>query len=254
MQNNTFPGLFFGQNIITLQRVDSTNNYLKSALSNSEPIAPGTVIMAENQFAGRGQFNNRWLSTPGKNLTFSILLSPDFLSPDNTFILNIAVSIAINEVLRKIIGNDCKIKWPNDILYKNGKLGGILIENIIRAGKIKHAIVGIGINVNQTIFPQPGKQTSLTRICQHSFNRKVLLKRLCQAIERRFLELQARKAHTHLKLYYQHLFGLSETRKFIVNGFELEGVIKGLNDDGCLLVNIDGELRSFGFKEISYVL
>ena len=73
MQNNTFSGLFIGHNLITLKEVDSTNTFLKDTLSKSTPLLDGTVILAESQFAGRGQINNSWQSEPGKNLTFSIL-------------------------------------------------------------------------------------------------------------------------------------------------------------------------------------
>ncbi|HEY4195802.1 MAG TPA: biotin--[acetyl-CoA-carboxylase] ligase, partial [Mucilaginibacter sp.] len=79
MQNNIFSGLFVGQNLIILKEVDSTNNFLKESLSNSKPLTEGTVIMAESQYAGRGQQQNRWHSDPGKNLTFSLLLKPTFL-------------------------------------------------------------------------------------------------------------------------------------------------------------------------------
>ena len=80
MQNNTFSGLFVGHNLITLNEVDSTNTFLKDAVSKSTPLLDGTVIMAEKQFAGRGQAENSWQTEPGKNLTFSILLKPAFLS------------------------------------------------------------------------------------------------------------------------------------------------------------------------------
>lgn len=209
--------------------------------------------MAENQFAGRGQFSNTWLSAAGKNLTFSVLLSPEFLNPASTFILNIAVSIAINEVLRKIIGSDCKIKWPNDIYAGNNKLGGILIENIIRGQKLKYAIIGIGINVNQRQFPDLMRSTSLSIIAGHSFNRNLLLKQFCKALDHRYRELKELTSTNHLRYYYQNLFGLKETRKFIVSGWEITGEIKGIDDTGNLLVLIDGELRAFASKEISYL-
>ena len=95
MQNNTISGLFVGQNLVTLPEVDSTNNFLKQALANSTPLTEGTVIMAESQYAGRGQQQNRWHSEPGKNLTFSILLKPVFLPINRQFDLNVAISVGI---------------------------------------------------------------------------------------------------------------------------------------------------------------
>jgi BirA family biotin operon repressor/biotin-[acetyl-CoA-carboxylase] ligase len=86
LQNNTFSGLFIGQKIVTLPIVDSTNNYLKNELSKNAPLPEGTVILAEQQIAGRGQTNNTWESEPGKNLTFTVLLNPSFLDHDNQFV------------------------------------------------------------------------------------------------------------------------------------------------------------------------
>ena len=88
MQNNTFSTLFVGQNLIKLSAVDSTNNFLKSLVSNSEPLPEGTVIMADDQFAGRGQQQNNWQAEPGKNLTFSILLKPSFLPLNRQITIN----------------------------------------------------------------------------------------------------------------------------------------------------------------------
>src|ERR1700744_4814140 len=95
LQNNTFSGLFVGQNLVALTEVDSTNNFLKEALANSTPLIEGTVIMAESQYAGRGQQQNKWNSEPGKNLTFSLLLKPTFLPVNQQFNLTIAISVGI---------------------------------------------------------------------------------------------------------------------------------------------------------------
>jgi len=87
LQNNTFSTLFVGQNLIKLSTVDSTNSYLKKLASNSEPLPEGTVIMAEHQFAGRGQLDSVWQTESGKNLTFSLLLRPVFVAIEDQFLL-----------------------------------------------------------------------------------------------------------------------------------------------------------------------
>ncbi|HEY5325424.1 MAG TPA: biotin--[acetyl-CoA-carboxylase] ligase, partial [Mucilaginibacter sp.] len=115
MQNNIFSGLFVGQNFITLNEVDSTNNFLKELLSNSKPLMEGTVIMAVNQFAGRGQQQNGWYATPGKNLTFSIFLKPHFLQVINQFDLIRVISLGVFDAISPLLGDKLKIKWPNDI-------------------------------------------------------------------------------------------------------------------------------------------
>ncbi len=159
--------LFIGQHIIELDSVDSTNSYLKNLLSNSKPLPDGTVIMADHQYAGRGQSNNEWQTEYGKNLTFSIYLKPNFLTLNHQFNLNKAISLGINDCLRTIIGEGCKIKWPNDIYYENQKLGGVLIENITSGSNIKASIIGISLNVNQITFSENlNNATSISKILQ----------------------------------------------------------------------------------------
>ena len=110
--------------------------------------------MAENQFAGRGQMQNGWFTEAGKNLTFSLLLNPEFLDLNDQFDLNRAVSLGVYDTLVPLLGEQLKIKWPNDNYYADYKIGGILIENLVQATQIRHAIIGIGLNVNQEVFPK----------------------------------------------------------------------------------------------------
>ena len=191
MQNNTFSTLFVGQNLIKLSAVDSTNNFLKNLLSNSAPLPQGTVIMADDQFAGRGQQQNNWHAEPGKNLTISILLYPTFLRLNKQFLLNIAISVAINKALTEFIPIGMSVKWPNDIYYKNQKLGGVLIENTIIGSMIKTAVVGIGINVNQAHFGEDlsHKAVSMIQILQEDVNLIKLLHAICSHIEKEYLNL-----------------------------------------------------------------
>src|SRR5690554_4486491 len=95
LQSNHFSGIFIGQKQITLERTESTNDYLKDELSKSTPFIEGTVIMAVDQFRGKGQAGNEWESQKGKNLTASILLKPTFLKPEQQFDLNIAISLSV---------------------------------------------------------------------------------------------------------------------------------------------------------------
>ena len=152
MQNNTFSALFVGQKTVKLKEIDSTNNYLKNLLSNYEPVAEGTVIMADYQFAGRGQHENKWQSKAGENLTFSIYLKPNFLHPNLQFYLNKSISLGVSDCITQLIQEDCYIKWPNDIFVNNSKIGGILIENTLRGNLLKDSVIGIGLNINQKHF------------------------------------------------------------------------------------------------------
>jgi len=254
LQNNTFSTLFVGQNIVTLRRIDSTNNYLKNQLSKSAPLPEGTVILAEEQFAGRGQLNNTWISEPGMNLTLSLLLFPTFLNPEQQFLLNKSISIAINDVLARIIGAGLKIKWPNDIYFKDKKVGGVLIENLLRGRRWNYAVVGIGININQTHFPDTIKKvTSIKEILQKNYDINDILVDLCTSIEQRYLQLRAGKYDLLDQMYIKNLYKYNEPHIFEINGEQKEGKIIGISDTGMLEVNIDEKIGRYNFKEIAFI-
>lgn len=255
MQSNDFSGIFIGQNRIKLERVASTNDYLKAELSKSKPFPEGTVIMAVEQFAGRGQVGTRWESQKGKNLTVSILLSPSFLHPSKQFTLNIAICLAIQRALSTILIEKVFIKWPNDIYVENKKLGGILIENIIQGNTWKHAIVGIGLNVNQSDFPENAPNAgSLIKLLHESYSIEKLLTEICSGIEHRYFELKHGKHAQQKRLYREALFGINERRMFKINGILVDGKIVNVDDSGHLVVDFNGHIAKFDFKEIEYVI
>lgn len=255
MQNNIISGLFVGQNFVELKEVDSTNTYLKNLLSNTTPLSEGTVIMAENQYAGRGQMNNAWHAQAGKNLTFSILLQPRFLAIEDQFDLTRAVSLGVFDALRPLLGNPLKIKWPNDVYYGDSKLGGMLIENMIQGRQIKNAVIGIGINVNQDNFPESlVKAASLKQILHHDYDLKTLLSEICRQVEAWYLKLKAGKIQDIRDTYITRLYALQEERLFRANGTVFRGSVSGVRAGGQLLVKDDNETElEFNLKEIEFL-
>ena len=255
MQNNIFSGLFVGQNFITIPQIDSTNNYLKELASNSKPVMEGTVIMAENQFAGRGQQQNGWHAEPGKNLTFSLLLKPHFLAITDQFDLVRAVSLGVYDALEPLLGGQLKIKWPNDIYYSGQKLGGMLIENMIQGGQIKNAIVGIGLNINQENFPAHlPNAVSVKQILHRDYDLKALLSEICRHIEAWYLNLKAGKVSLVRNTYQSRLYWLNEQKVFKSKEGEFTGTIKGVRDNGILVVeNTNTAELEFSLKEIEFV-
>ena len=157
LQNNTFSGETPRQKLIVLDEIGSTNDYFKTDSTNFKPLPEWSAIMAKHQTAGRGQRGNTWIVAPGVNLTFSVLLYPNFLSLPQHFTLNILVSLSIIDWLDRL-GIPAQIKWPNDIIIHHKKVAGFLIENSSRAGKINKSILGIGVNINQTEFPSDLKE------------------------------------------------------------------------------------------------
>jgi BirA family biotin operon repressor/biotin-[acetyl-CoA-carboxylase] ligase len=170
-----------GHTKIRLESVDSTNNYTANLVSTTK-VLEGTVIMASSQFAGKGQRGNNWISEPGKNLTFSVLLRPSFLPLNKAHLLTHLGGLAVLKTVASYCINT-SIKWPNDIYVSNNKIAGVLVENVIGENKIKQCIMGIGLNVNQTDFPTVLDATSLKKQTQMEHNLENVLNSICENIE-----------------------------------------------------------------------
>lgn len=254
LQDNIILGAFVGQNILTYKETTSTNDLMKELMANSTPLPEGTVIMAGHQTAGKGQQQNGWHSEAGKNLTFSLLLFPQFLSPDSSFNLLTAVSLGVIKLLQKILGENCRIKWPNDIYYGQKKLGGILIENVLAGQTIKHAVIGIGININQESFPAHlPNPVSLLQILQKKSAIKEVLLQICAGIEFYYLKLKAGKAAMIKQEYLHNLYGIGQKLLFEAQGEVFEGEICTVNQQGLLGVKKQNETFFYDLKQIKFI-
>jgi BirA family biotin operon repressor/biotin-[acetyl-CoA-carboxylase] ligase len=224
--------------------------------SNSEPLPEGTVIMADKQYAGRGQQENIWTSEPGKNLTISIYLEPKFLSVDKQFFLNMAVSNALSSSLKKLLGDRIKIKWPNDIYYENSKIGGVLIENIVSGDRLKASVVGIGLNVNQKHFGEAleMKASSIHRILQRDVDLIKLLGEICSHIEKEYLLLRTEKNLELKNVYINNLYRFDQLARYRQNGEVFLGRLIDVSDAGQLILNVNNENFRYNFKEIEFLM
>jgi len=254
LQNNTFLTLFVGHNLVKLQKVDSTNTYLKNLLSNSKPLMDGTVIMAEQQFAGRGQKDNIWESESGKNLTFSIYLKSSFLTVEHQFDLNKAISLGIRDCLKEILGENCRIKWPNDLYYHNKKIGGILIENVIKGHHLKESIIGIGLNVNQIEFNNELAQaSSIAKVLNQNYSLEELLTQICKYIECRYLQLKAGNIEILAIDYQNSLYQINEFHDYKIDEKIVSGKIIGVTTSGKLALEIEEQIKEFDLKTIKFI-
>lgn len=174
--------------IIKLNAIDSTNAYLKSLVKSAPFVSDFLTVWTPVQTAGVGQRGAKWESEPYKNLTFSILRKNKRSEIDSLFVLNMVVSIAVINYLKKIKIPDVQIKWPNDIMSHRKKIGGILIENTFSEGKLKYSVIGIGLNINQTHFKNLEKASSLKLLTEKEFSIELILKNLIQEITHRFQE------------------------------------------------------------------
>ncbi|GAA4432999.1 hypothetical protein GCM10023188_21930 [Pontibacter saemangeumensis] len=169
------------------------------------------------------------------------------------FYLNMAVSLAVLDLLREQGLPEAQVKWPNDLYFQDKKLGGILIENSINSYKIQHSIVGIGLNVNQLQFESP-TATSMARELGRVLDMESVTERLLELLEKRYLQL--RNGHTgQLRhAYLQALYRYQEVHAYIADNQQVQGQIVGVDEDGRLAVEIENQLRYFSFKEIAYCI
>ncbi len=231
-----------GKVCIELQAIDSTNEYAKALLSKSKP-AEGTVIFAHEQSAGKGQFGKKWESTKGENLTFSVILYPDFLEAGNAHRLNQAISLALHDFFESL-NVTTRIKWPNDIYSGDDKLAGILIENALLKEHLSYSVIGIGINVNQTAF-SPGilNPVSLKMVLGKQFELIALLHDFFPFLEKRYLQLKQGNLSTMKEAYQSRLYRLNEKKTFKTSTETFEGIIRGVDDNGRLMIEADGKIR-----------
>ncbi|WP_243347987.1 biotin--[acetyl-CoA-carboxylase] ligase [Parabacteroides sp. FAFU027] len=240
-------------NLIYLDEVHSTNQYLHELLQR-EKCEEGTCVQTRFQKAGRGQQGNSWESEAGKNLTFSLVLFPDFLSAVDQFILSQMVSLGIKEVLDNYM-EGVSIKWPNDIYWHEKKIAGILIENSLMGSHIEHTVIGIGLNVNQELFvssaPNP---VSMKQITGREFNLEALLNELLQSIFSQYLKLIQDEDGDIRFRYLNSLYRRDGFHKYADANGEFMARIEKVSQTGRLcLITDSGEQREYYFKEVSFV-
>ena len=229
--------------IVHIDETDSTNRWLREQGGEEN-----MVVWADYQTAGRGCGTNHWESERGKNLTFSMLLHPHDVPAQKQFRISRAISLAICKALGQHIG-DLSIKWPNDIYWRDGKIGGILIEVTLQGNKVKDCIIGIGLNINQRVFrsdaPNP---VSMWQICEQETDCEQLLQEILQAF-------QEYMGKSNKDEYQSMLYRRKGFHPYADKDGAFMAEIIDVEDDGHLLLRDDnGQLRRYAFKEVTFVI
>ena len=236
--------------LIKLDAIDSTNEFLKG-LSGNQILENFTVVTAETQTKGKGQMGSVWNSEPSKNLIMSVLIK-DFVTDINRiFEINIAVSVSVIQALDSLNIPELSIKWPNDIMSYNKKIGGILIENSIKSDGTIFSIVGLGLNVNQMNFKNLPNASSLAIICNTTFNKEEILLKIIENLEKN-IQNWNQNSELFWSEYTNTLF-----KKGIPMPFESQnqqnfmGIIQGVSPIGKLEILLeDDSVSEFDIKEI----
>ncbi len=240
---------------IYLHKTDSTNKELWRMIDQEIHPEEATVLQAGWQSEGRGQANTTWESKPGENLLFSVLLKPVFLKPSLQFLLNQCIAVS----LRAGIAAMCKdhhfvIKWPNDIYVEGRKIAGTLIENRIMGKEISWTVVGIGININQTVFPDDiPHPASLRMLTGGDWDAGSCLDEVMKQLLFHYQKLQSGNIDYVREHYLRHLWGFQNKMHFIREGQSMIATVRGVDENGKLLLeNQHGSIKAFDIKEIQF--
>jgi BirA family biotin operon repressor/biotin-[acetyl-CoA-carboxylase] ligase len=241
-----------GSTIQQISSIDSTNNYAAAQLL-TKSLPEGFVVVANSQNVGRGQGQNAWESEPGKNLTFSVVLYPEFLEISKQFGLSKVISLGVLDFLL-LLDVKASVKWPNDIYLGDKKVAGILIENSIRESKISSAIVGIGLNINQQIFtsnaPNP---VSLSQYTDKTYSLEETLNQLCACLDDRYQQLIQKDFGSIDNDYLTNLYRFGLWSDYSDQEGDFEGRILGVDKIGQLEIEKrSGEIMKYQFKEVVF--
>ncbi|HEX8315452.1 MAG TPA: biotin--[acetyl-CoA-carboxylase] ligase [Flavisolibacter sp.] len=241
-----------GNPFIELQQVESTNNYATGTVH--EGMAQhGMAVFAHHQTKGKGQHSKTWLGKPGMNIAISIVLQPPHLSLSQSFLISMATAVGVYEFFSRHAGSETKVKWPNDLYWRDRKAGGILIENIVQGSEWKAAIVGIGININQTGFETlETKAVSLKQITGKDYDVVAVAKDMCQHLTASYDVLHKLPSQI-IETYKNHLYKLNETVRLKKGSRVFDATIKDVTALGELIVQHATEER-FNAGEVEWLI
>lgn len=238
--------------ILPLEETHSTNQYLREWME-CEPLAEGTVVTAGYQTAGRGQVGNGWESEKDKNLLFSLLLYPDFLPANRQFLISQIAALAVKDTL-SLYTDSVTVKWPNDIYWKDRKICGMLIENDLSGQNLYCSIIGIGINLNQSVFrgdaPNP---VSLFQITGKEYDREEMLTCFLHIFFNYYVLLLKEEYEKIKQAYMTALYRNKGFHSYSDANGVFEACVYDVKSTGHLVLQLkDGTLRQYAFKEVSY--
>ena len=241
-----------------MKEVTSTNDYMLSLLSGKgSEVEEGTYVYADTQTKGRGQGKNTWESEPGRNLTGTLVLFPDFLPAGEQFLITQAMALGVADFLHSFAAlDDLSVKWPNDIYWRDFKICGILNEAQLMGHSINYVLVGAGVNINQRHFvsdaPNP---VSVYQITHREFSIDEAAVALHSALMNRYMQLVNGETETIRSGYADKLYRKSGLHGFVDEAGPFNASIVKVHPAGEIeLRRESGETRSYLFKQVEFVV
>ncbi len=213
----------------------------------------GTVVFTHHQTKGKGQRGKEWKTVAGENLSFSIVVQPHFLTAAKAFQLLAVTAVSVHTQLLPLVGDELKIKWPNDLYWRDRKTGGILIENIFRGAHWQWSVIGIGINVNQTAFEELQNPVSVKQITGKQTDVQELARAIYSQLMNDLLLLEQQGFDAFYAGYNQQLYKRNETVRLKKGNRNFETEIQSVNKRGQLVTGKDAA-QCFAFGEVEWIL
>lgn len=242
---------WIGQEIFYFPVLDSTNTKAKQLAEEGYPS--GTLVVAEQQDAGRGRRGRGWASPRGVGIFMTLMLKPDIL-PNNASMLTLVAALAVAAAIRKCTGRPAGIKWPNDIVMNGKKVCGILTEMSAQIDYVNHVVVGIGINVHNESFPEDIAPTATSLYLETGvhYRRAALIEEIWEQFERYYaVFLQTQDLSGLVKEYEAHLVNMHQSVRVIDPKEPFEGRAMGITPRGELMVDTWESRRLVSAGEVS---
>lgn len=240
-----------GKNLIVLDSVNSTNDYLKKL--GNEGCENGTVVAAREQTRGKGRLGRTWQSKKDDGIAFSVLLRPN-VAPSEVSAITPLAGLAVCKAIREYTKLDCVIKWPNDIIVGRKKLVGILTEMSAEFDAVEYVITGIGINVDHTSFPEEiaFKATSLLLETGRHIDKNEFLACVLEHLENEFVKNNLELTPTALSEYTDLCATVGRSVTFQRGTRRISGMAVGVSEHGELKVMMsDGTICLVNSGEVT---
>ena len=241
-----------GDPFLILDTVDSTNIHAM-ALAHARLADHGAAFFARSQTAGKGQRGRQWRSDTGENIILSVVLQPQGFLPSDPFPLQAIAALACYDIFNRYSGDETAIKWPNDIYWRDRKAGGVLIESSILGNDYRHAVIGMGININQTAFPpELANPVSMRQVTGRKHPVEDLARELCGDLEARYKQWMKGEETAMLAEYNDRLYARGRMADLRHNGIVHSVRILGVDREGRLLVHTDRD-EAWSFGEVDWI-
>ncbi|PHM62316.1 bifunctional biotin--[acetyl-CoA-carboxylase] ligase/biotin operon repressor BirA [Xenorhabdus ishibashii] len=229
--------------------IDSTNQYILEKLAE---LDSGDACVAEYQYAGRGRRGRKWISAFGRNLYLSMYWRLE-QGPAAAIGLSLVVGIIIAEVLNRQGADRVKVKWPNDLYLDDKKLAGILVELTGKTGDAAHVVIGIGMNISMSSDQQKSIKQNWTNLQQSGtiIERNKLVAEIIVELKKALIQFENEGLTSFIPRWFELDNFINRQVKLIIGDQEVHGIARGIDQQGALLLDINGIVSPYIGGEIS---